>query len=281
MPIVPSEADSRAEPRQIWRTKAATEVLPLVPVTAMIVSGWSRIEARGGAREREPRVGDREEARWGSPARARRHTTLAPLARASLGMGKSVVLRARKREKASPGWTLRLSDARPEISTSASADPAASGAMSQEFRERRHAVFLDRPARDRRMRSVLRLRPRTSEDCRHRAAAAIGDRGYNASSGRAADRVVSDGPPLGDCGVARRPRSAIAATSRVDGIAGRVVSPGRGSQISASRVRPRTAIAATSGRRSISAPIIPCLSCRRRRHSRAWRSAGTAAFGNT
>ena len=40
MPIVPSEAASKPSFAQICRAKAATEVLPLVPVTATIVAGW-------------------------------------------------------------------------------------------------------------------------------------------------------------------------------------------------------------------------------------------------
>jgi hypothetical protein len=38
-PMVPMLA-AAAERSQIWRVKAATEVLPLVPVTATMVAGW-------------------------------------------------------------------------------------------------------------------------------------------------------------------------------------------------------------------------------------------------
>ena len=40
-PVVPMEAAAYPACSQIWRVKAATEVLPLVPVTATIVSGCS------------------------------------------------------------------------------------------------------------------------------------------------------------------------------------------------------------------------------------------------
>ena len=33
-------ADTRPEAAAIWRRKPATEVLPLVPVTAVTTSGW-------------------------------------------------------------------------------------------------------------------------------------------------------------------------------------------------------------------------------------------------
>src|SRR5260370_1178268 len=38
--MVPMLAASPPSAAQIWRVKAATEVLPLVPVTAAIVAGW-------------------------------------------------------------------------------------------------------------------------------------------------------------------------------------------------------------------------------------------------
>ena len=40
MPRVPIDAACRPSRVQIWRVKVATEVLPLVPVTAAITSGW-------------------------------------------------------------------------------------------------------------------------------------------------------------------------------------------------------------------------------------------------
>ncbi len=39
-PIVPTLAAAWPSRVQIWRTKEATEVFPLVPVTATIVAGW-------------------------------------------------------------------------------------------------------------------------------------------------------------------------------------------------------------------------------------------------
>ena len=38
--MVPMLAACRPSAAQIWRVKAATEVLPLVPVTAAMVPGW-------------------------------------------------------------------------------------------------------------------------------------------------------------------------------------------------------------------------------------------------
>ena len=40
-PMVPMLAEGWPSPRQIWRVKAATDVLPLVPVTAAMVGGWA------------------------------------------------------------------------------------------------------------------------------------------------------------------------------------------------------------------------------------------------
>ena len=49
----------RAEPScaQSWRRKEATEVLPLVPVTATAISGWSAKEARRHQRKPAARIG--------------------------------------------------------------------------------------------------------------------------------------------------------------------------------------------------------------------------------
>lgn len=40
MPTVPMLAALRPQAAKIWRTKAAIEVLPLVPVIAATISGW-------------------------------------------------------------------------------------------------------------------------------------------------------------------------------------------------------------------------------------------------
>ena len=57
-PMVPMLAASSPSAVQIWRVKAATEVLPLVPVTAAIVAGWRGIEFGRGQRERAARIGN-------------------------------------------------------------------------------------------------------------------------------------------------------------------------------------------------------------------------------
>ncbi len=59
--MVPMLAACRPSAVQIWRVKAATEVLPLVPVTAAMVAGLAREEARRRQRERAPRIGDLHE----------------------------------------------------------------------------------------------------------------------------------------------------------------------------------------------------------------------------
>ncbi len=59
--MVPMLAACWPSADQIWRVKAATEVLPLVPVTATTVSGWRGKNFAGGKRQRAPRVDDRDE----------------------------------------------------------------------------------------------------------------------------------------------------------------------------------------------------------------------------
>ena len=56
-PMVPSDAALRPSAAKIWRVKSATEVLPLVPVTATIVSGCAREEARRHQGQRAARLG--------------------------------------------------------------------------------------------------------------------------------------------------------------------------------------------------------------------------------
>ncbi len=59
--MVPMLAACAPSAAQIWRVKAATEVLPLVPVTAAIDFGLAREQLRRHQRERAPRVGDARE----------------------------------------------------------------------------------------------------------------------------------------------------------------------------------------------------------------------------
>jgi hypothetical protein len=53
-PTVPRLAASKPCPVQIWRTKEATDVLPLVPVTATAVLGW-RPKKRAATKARSRR----------------------------------------------------------------------------------------------------------------------------------------------------------------------------------------------------------------------------------
>ena len=46
----------------IWRVKAATEVLPLVPVTAAMVAGLAGVELRRRERERPAHIGHHDDA---------------------------------------------------------------------------------------------------------------------------------------------------------------------------------------------------------------------------
>ena len=71
--MVPMLAASWPSAAQIWRVNAATDVLPLVPVTAAIVSGWRGMEARRRERERAPHVvgaHERDAVGQARPARA-------------------------------------------------------------------------------------------------------------------------------------------------------------------------------------------------------------------
>ena len=55
-PMVPMLAEAWPSRCQIWRVNAATDVLPLVPVTAAIVCGLPRIESRRRQRQRAARI---------------------------------------------------------------------------------------------------------------------------------------------------------------------------------------------------------------------------------
>ncbi len=97
---------------QIWRVKAATEVLPLVPVTAAMVVRLARIEPRRGERERAARIADRTKATpSGSGAGGTRSAMIAaaPAASACADEAQAVVLGAGTATNRSPGLTVRLS----------------------------------------------------------------------------------------------------------------------------------------------------------------------------
>ena len=114
--MVPMLAASLPSAAQIWRVNAATEVLPLVPVTAAIVFGWRAIEARRGQRQRAPRVGDRHEHRAG---RQRRRRFLADDGRGARRSGLRREAPSRRpccpatATNTSPGFTARLSAVTP------------------------------------------------------------------------------------------------------------------------------------------------------------------------
>ena len=54
--MVPMLAEAWPSRSQIWRVNAATDVLPLVPVTAAIVAGWRGKKSRRRQRQRAPRI---------------------------------------------------------------------------------------------------------------------------------------------------------------------------------------------------------------------------------
>ena len=113
--MVPMLAASWPSAAQICRVNAATEVLPLVPVTAAIVSGLARIEARRRERERAPHVvGAHERDVVGKLLRrAAAMTAAAPAASACGTKDRPSALVPGTATNRWPGFTLRLSDAMP------------------------------------------------------------------------------------------------------------------------------------------------------------------------
>ena len=115
--MVPMLAAACPSAAQIWRVKAATEVLPLVPVTAAIIAGWRGIEFGRGERQRAPRIGDLHE---GDAVRQRLRGRRSAIDRRRAGRHR---LRRRKRSPSalvpgtatnrSPGLTARLSAVMP------------------------------------------------------------------------------------------------------------------------------------------------------------------------
>ena len=107
-----ADCDGRAA-AQIWRVKAATEVLPLVPVTAAMVARLARIEFRRGQRQRAARIGDvttNGDGRQSAGGACSPATATAPAAiAASMKRAPSVLLPASAKNR-SPGLTARLSD---------------------------------------------------------------------------------------------------------------------------------------------------------------------------
>ena len=72
MPTVPIDAAEWPSAVQICRVNAATEVLPLVPVTAAMIVGLARIKLGGHQGERAPRILDPDERDAGGQRRIRR-----------------------------------------------------------------------------------------------------------------------------------------------------------------------------------------------------------------
>src|SRR5271166_2409146 len=126
--MVPSDAASRPSDCQICRTKAATEVLPLVPVTAAIVSGWrgkSRAAAWASAARASATLTKGAPASGGSASAT---TAAAPRASASPIYLTPSSFTPGKAKKTSPGCTLRLSKATP--ATSAALSPSSASLRS-------------------------------------------------------------------------------------------------------------------------------------------------------
>ena len=109
---------------QIWRTKAATDVLPLVPVTATTRSGWRAGEARRHARRAPARIGS---AIVTGPRRRHRSTSrpastaTAPAATAcGMKRAPSTLVPGKRREQKARPAPARLSAVRPVMALAAS-----------------------------------------------------------------------------------------------------------------------------------------------------------------
>ena len=107
--MVPMLAAASPVVSQIWRVKAATEVLPLVPVTAAMVSGWCLKKRDGRERERAARIADAHEGD-AVGQRHRRHLLRHDRDRAGLDRAlheaQAVVLGARHRHEQALGLDL-------------------------------------------------------------------------------------------------------------------------------------------------------------------------------
>src|SRR6266446_781640 len=143
-PMVPMLAEPWPSRSQIWRVKAATEVLPLVPVTAAIVAGCrgkNRAAASANARRGfgVTTKGTRASpcGAW-SPAIATAPAAIA----ASIKREPSVLLPASAKNR-SPGLTARLSTARPFTSTASACGPIAASSLK---RSRSFIFFQSGPA---------------------------------------------------------------------------------------------------------------------------------------
>ena len=116
MPTVPRLAESRPRRDRICRTKSATELLPLVPVTATTVSGWrpdrraaaSASARRASATSIQAVASGRSAGRVPSPA-----TATAPAAAAAAAKSRPSAAVPGTATNTPPGTTLRLSAVSP------------------------------------------------------------------------------------------------------------------------------------------------------------------------
>ena len=92
--------------RKIWRAKAATEVFPLVPVTATIVSLCRAKNLAAASATASARVGDFDEGRAGDVGRAFGDDRRRALGERFGGVLEPIVLDAAEREKKVAGLGL-------------------------------------------------------------------------------------------------------------------------------------------------------------------------------
>ena len=107
---------------QIWRVKAATEVLPLVPVTAAIVSGWrgkNLAAACANARRASPTLTKATPAGSGVAGTRSAMMATAPPATASATKRSPSSFAPATATNRSPGLTVRLSAVIPPTSSEA------------------------------------------------------------------------------------------------------------------------------------------------------------------
>ena len=119
--MVPMLAARCPSALQIWRVKAATDVLPLVPVTAAMVPGWrGKNAAAASASARRAFFTVTKATVSGRPSRrCSAATATAPAATACLAKWAPSALAPAMATNRSPGLTLRLSEAMPPSSTRA------------------------------------------------------------------------------------------------------------------------------------------------------------------
>ena len=117
MPSVPTLAALKPSALQIWRTKCTVDDLPLVPVTAAMVAGWSPAKAAAISAARRRGLASRNTtisgASGGSTASGAARIATAPRFTASATNEAPSALEPGSAANRKPGWTLRESSARP------------------------------------------------------------------------------------------------------------------------------------------------------------------------